>query len=80
LILAGLALFFVVFPPIVAYQSGRASALALPVGLIAVSIEWAITAEDDHGLPRLGLTFAVIGLAATFVALRAGRRRRVRPR
>ena len=78
MILFLLALFFVVFPAIVAYQSGRASALTLPVALIAVSIQWQIVAEDPHGMPRLGLVFAAAGLAATLVALRAGRRRRQR--
>ena len=78
MILFGLALFFVVFPAIVGYQSGRASALTLPVALIAVSVQWEIVADDDHGMPRLGLVFAAAGLAATLVALRAGRRRRQR--
>jgi hypothetical protein len=78
LILVWLGLFFVVFPAIIAFQSGRAAALTLPVALIAVSIQWQIVAEDPHGMPRLGLTFALIGLLVTLVALRAGRRRRQR--
>ena len=74
-----LALFFVVFPAILAFQYGRAWTLAMPVALIAVCAQWVFLADDGDGLPATCLGLAVVGLFVTLYALSVGRRRRRRP-
>lgn len=80
----GLALFFVVFPAIMAYQSGRAWTLAMPLALIAVCAQWVVltndATDDSDVLPGITLGLAVIGFFVTLYALGLGRRRMRRPR
>jgi hypothetical protein len=59
---AGVVIFFVLVPIVAAYQSGRASALVLPIGLVLVSAEWVVV-SDGGGLSVVGLGAALIGLA-----------------
>ena len=75
-ILLVLALVAATCAPIVAYQAGRAWALALPLGLVPLSVWWAVAAEDDHGIPKILLILAVVGLLLTFAALWVARWRR----
>ena len=74
----GLFLFFVFFPPLLAYQHGRPWTLAIPALLVFVSVQWAIaddSAWDNHGLTRIALVLAIAGFFLTAGALALARQR-----
>ena len=78
-----LVVFFVVFPAILAFQSGRPWTLAMPVALIAVCAQWVIVdgggSSDSEGLPGIALGLAILGFLVALYGLELGRRRLRRP-